>query len=416
MTLPEGWAHATVDDLGVYLNGMAFTPADWGEEGVGIIRIQNLTDASRPLNKTRRAFDERYRVRKGDLLVSWSATLDAFIWDREDAVLNQHIFKVTPSECVDKGFLFYQLRELIAEIAASEHLHGSTMKHINRGPFLAHSAVLPPLAEQRRIGAKLGALTARLARARAELDRVPMLTDHLRRAAASIASDAADARMVRFADVLDYKGGSQPPKSTFSAEPGSGRIRLLQIRDFASDAKAVFINDNGKWPRCDAEDIMIGRYGASVGKILTGKAGAYNVALVKMIFDREIIDPRFLFHWLRGSTFQSRLREISRSAQDGFNKDDLADLPFPLLPLWRQVEIAGAVDAAFVRADRLEAEAARARALLDRLEAAILAKAFRGELVPQDSNDEPASVLLDRIRMQREQSPREPRRRRRIEA
>jgi type I restriction enzyme S subunit len=60
---------------------------------------------------------------------------------------------------------------------------------------------------------------------------------------------------------------------------------------------------------------------------------------------------------------------------------------------------------AFARADRLEAEAARARALLDRLESAVLAKAFRGELVPQDTNDEPASILLERIRAQRAAAP-----------
>jgi type I restriction enzyme S subunit len=70
-----------------------------------------------------------------------------------------------------------------------------------------------------------------------------------------------------------------------------------------------------------------------------------------------------------------------------------------------QIEMNRLLDAAFARADRLEAEATRARALLDRLEAAILAKAFRGELVPQDPNDEPASVLLDRIRAERAAAP-----------
>ena len=68
----------------------------------------------------------------------------------------------------------------------------------------------------------------------------------------------------------------------------------------------------------------------------------------------------------------------------------------------QQHEIISSIDAAFVRADHLEAVAIRARALLDRLESALLAKAFRGELVPQDPNDESASVLLARIRAQRE--------------
>jgi len=63
------------------------------------------------------------------------------------------------------------------------------------------------------------------------------------------------------------------------------------------------------------------------------------------------------------------------------------------------------LETAFARADRLERRSRRARALLDRLEAAILARAFRGELVPQDPNDEPASVLLARIRQSRAAAP-----------
>lgn len=172
----------------------------------------------------------------------------------------------------------------------------------------------------------------------------------------------------KFADILDYQGGSQPPKSEFSSEPKPGHIRLLQIRDFESDAKAIYIRDNGKWPRCCADDIMIGRYGASVGKILTGKSGAYNVALVKMIFDRSSIDPKYLCHWLHHETFQGKLISVSRSAQDGFNKEDLAEIPFWLPPLAEQRRIVAKLDA-------LTARLARTRAELDRV--SVLASAMR---------------------------------------
>ncbi|WP_316229996.1 hypothetical protein [Bradyrhizobium sp. SZCCHNR1051] len=87
------------------------------------------------------------------------------------------------------------------------------------------------------------------------------------------------------------------------------------------------------------------------------------------------------------------MRNIS---QDAFRR---IRLPFPPGEVRR--ELIGRLEASFTQADRLEAEAARARALLDRLEAAILTKAFKVELVPQDPNDEPASVLLERIRAQR---------------
>jgi type I restriction enzyme S subunit len=86
-----------------------------------------------------REVDDRFKVQNGDILVSWSATLDAFIWRRGAAILNQHIFKVVPdTERVEPGFLFYQLKSIIWQMSHGEHAHGSTMKHINRS---THSGV-----------------------------------------------------------------------------------------------------------------------------------------------------------------------------------------------------------------------------------------------------------------------------------
>ena len=86
--------------------------------------------------------------------------------------------------------------------------------------------------------------------------------------------------MVPLGELCQFQGGTQPPKSKFIHEPKNGYVRLLQIRDFKSDEKAVFVPDDGKLKKCETEDIMIGRYGASVGQIHRGKAGAYNVALI----------------------------------------------------------------------------------------------------------------------------------------
>ena len=80
--LPRGWAKATVGALGRYVNGIAFKPSDWVETGMPIVRIQNLTDPNRPFNRTERQVESIYVVRRGDILVSWSATLDAFLWDQ----------------------------------------------------------------------------------------------------------------------------------------------------------------------------------------------------------------------------------------------------------------------------------------------------------------------------------------------
>ncbi len=130
------------------------------------------------MNRTRRTVDERLMVRAGDLLVSWSATLDAFVWAGEDAWLNQHIFKVVPhQEIVDRRYMLFLLKNEIENLKKTEHLHGSTMMHINRGPFLAHLVPLPSLQAQAGVAQKIEELFAEvddgesaLARARSDLE------------------------------------------------------------------------------------------------------------------------------------------------------------------------------------------------------------------------------------------------------
>lgn len=161
--LPKGWCWATINDTGLYINGFAFKPSHRTDSGLPIIRIQNLTDPSKPYNYTELEIPEDYKVIANDILVSWSATLDVFLWHGPEALLNQHIFKVVPNESlVDKTFLRYSLKKSIEELLDTEHLHGSTMKHINRGPFLAHRIPLPPLEEQIRIADKIDELFSEL--------------------------------------------------------------------------------------------------------------------------------------------------------------------------------------------------------------------------------------------------------------
>jgi type I restriction enzyme S subunit len=146
---------AQLGDVAQFINGAAFKPEDWGNEGLRIIRIQNLTDNTKPYNFTNRKVDEKLVVKKGDLLVSWSATLGVFEWQREEnGLLNQHIFRVIPNiKVIDKQYLKHVLVSALGDM--NKHLHGATMKHVNRGEFLATKIPLPPLAEQKRIAAIL---------------------------------------------------------------------------------------------------------------------------------------------------------------------------------------------------------------------------------------------------------------------
>lgn len=132
-----------------FINGAAFKPTDWEEKGLPIIRIQNLTGTGERFNYTTRQVKPDLIVESGDLLVSWSATLDVYRWNGPRGVLNQHIFKVLPASNVDPDYLFYALKSVISELSAKTH--GSTMKHVVRGDFESTRVLMPELDEQRRI-------------------------------------------------------------------------------------------------------------------------------------------------------------------------------------------------------------------------------------------------------------------------
>ena len=131
--VPEGWTVKSMEDIADYLNGYAFKPSDWGEVGKPIIKIKELNDGitkDTPRN-TGDDIPEKYRVFPGDIVFSWSATLTAKIWDAEEGLLNQHLFKVTPYD----GFCReYVLQSILKTLDEFRNLTtGSTMKHIQRG-------------------------------------------------------------------------------------------------------------------------------------------------------------------------------------------------------------------------------------------------------------------------------------------
>ena len=153
-------------------------------------------------------------------------------------------------------------------------------------------------------------------------------------------------------EVSGFQGGSQPPKSRFVSEPREGYVRLLQIRDFKRDDKAVYIPVAKKNRTCTDGDIMIGRYGASVGQIHRGKSGAYNVALIKTIPNDELIDRDYFYYYLTSPHFQKPLMDVSeRSAQAGFSKDDIAGFQVSLPLLSEQKRIVAILDEAFAGID-----------------------------------------------------------------
>ena len=140
-------------DVATYINGYAFKPADRGSVGLPIIRIQDLTGNAYDLGFYDGEYPERIEINNGDVLISWSASLGVYVWNKGKALLNQHIFKVVFDKIeIDKQFFVYAVEHSLQKMV--NQTHGATMKHIIKKDF--DNTLIPyPSLEQQKSIAKL---------------------------------------------------------------------------------------------------------------------------------------------------------------------------------------------------------------------------------------------------------------------
>ncbi len=152
----------------------------------------------------------------------------------------------------------------------------------------------------------------------------------------------------KLGDVCDFQGGSQPPKDEWIKDAKDGYIRMLQIRDFTQsrDFEIEYIKHSKSTKYCKEDDILLARYGASVGKVLWGKSGAYNVAIMKTIPNENLVSKAYIRYYFQSGYFQTNLLSLSagRAAQAGFSKDDIKDFIIPIPPLTEQEQICSLLD------------------------------------------------------------------------
>lgn len=137
-------------DIATYINGYAFKPEQWSCNGKPIIRIQNLNNQNAEYNYFDGNINEKYIIKKGDILISWSASIGVYEWNLEESWLNQHIFKVEFNKIdIDKKYFKFIVRMALER--AMQYMHGSTMKHITKKYFDDIKIPVPNLIIQRKI-------------------------------------------------------------------------------------------------------------------------------------------------------------------------------------------------------------------------------------------------------------------------
>jgi type I restriction enzyme S subunit len=395
--LPHGWKWVRLGEVAKYINGRAFKPSEWTRAGLPIIRIQNLNNPGAPYNYFDGDVDGRHRVGDGDLLISWSASLDAFLWDRGPAVLNQHIFKVVEKpHLIERSFLYFAAREVMDEVR--RRVHGATMQHITKGKFESIRIPLPPVPEQRSISSILTERMATLSRARTAAEVQLTAAAVLPAAYLRMAFEDSQAQVwpvVPLGEVGEIGSGI-----TLGRRMRDQLTRPVPYLRVANVKDGYLLLDDVK--EIEATEAEVERYALQQGDLLLteggdpdklGRGTVWNEEIPECIhqnhifrvrFDPSLFLPEFLSAQI-GSSYGKRYFLAHAKQTTGIatiNQKVLRNFPLlvPDLSTQQRVieELATRISAAEELRTALEAQLTEINAL----EGATLRQAFSGELVP----------------------------------
>lgn len=395
MTFPATWQRCKLGELARYINGKAFKPEDWKPAGLPIIRIQNLTDPGKPFNYCDQPVEERYLVRDGDLLISWSATLGSFIWDRGPAALNQHIFKAIPNTAlIERDFLHYLMLETLDEMA--EHAHGIAMKHITKGKFEAIEVAVPPLPEQRRIVSRIKACMERVEeiaalRVEAVQEAAAITPSLLNEFFVDVASRAPSRSIDEVALETRY-GTSQKCHTEPSGVPilripnvaaGSVNFDGLKYCELSDEElrRIQLVPGDLLFVRTNGSRDLVGRCAVFEPRMAEEPVG-FASYLIRVRLDPQQVLPRYLAYFLNSTKGREEINQRRRTSAGQFNinSENLRSISFPVPPVQEQARLIAMMEERDQLASQLTGELQAAAPERARLRESILRKAFDGEL------------------------------------
>jgi type I restriction enzyme S subunit len=437
--LPHGWTEATIDDLrapspnaitdGPY--GSSLKTSHYCSEGARVIRLGNIGSREFLVNDvayiSQRYFKAlaKHHVAPGDIIV---AALGDPVGraclappDLGPALVKADCFRVRTSSQVSAAFLMLWLNSDCARAAFSQSAHGMGRVRINLSDLRTTTIPVPPQAEQRRIVGKIDGLSTKSKLACDHLHHIPVLVEKYKQAILSAAFRGdltaqwrAQHKLQLEYTVTEISGlatvvtGSTPP-TKHKARFFGGSIPFFKPKDLDAgyhvlDARETLTEEGAAVSRAlPQSSTLVTCIGATIGKTGFARvACCTNQQINGLVPDRALVLPEWLYWMVASPDFQRTILDnASATTLPIINKGRFERLLLPRPPLKEQREIVGRIERAFAWIERLAHKADNARKLIDQLDEAVLTKAFRGELVPQDPNDEPASVLVDRIRTER---------------
>ena len=404
--LPRDWSMTKVKYLASYMNGYPFAPTDWEDGGKPIVRIQNLTDPEASWNTTTLDVPQCYTVEAGDILISWSASLGVYVWEREPALLNQHIFKAIPTKEVERRYFVWAAKWFVGELQSQAH--GSTMQHLTKDVFGGFAVPLPPKAEQARIANFLDEQTARIDALIAEKERLDALLGEYREAVITQAvTKGLDPSMPMKDSGIAWLGavpehwecwklshafgrigsGTTPPTDQQEwYEDGNipwittGELRENRIEQTAKYVTTAALGKFSALQVFPPESLAIAMYGATIGRLgILGTDATTNQACCVLSSPDHLVVP-FVFFWLRA--FRQALISLfaTGGGQPNISQDSVASLRVPAPSLKEQAAIANFLDEQTARVDALREHCKGHIKLLREYRSSLISAAVTGQL------------------------------------
>ena len=364
-TLPDGWEKVELGSLSEYINGYAFKPKDWSSKGLPIIRIQNLNGKDE-YNFYDSEIKNKYKVFDGDILISWSASLDVYKWNGGNAVLNQHIFNTNiNTDIISKEFFFHTIKYSLAEMG--RNLHGMGMKHITKGKFERILVPLPPLKEQKRIVAKIDTLFAKI-------DKAISLTEESLKQAENLLPSVLK--------LVFEKGKTDGWEEKKWDE-------VLEIKNGKSQKE--FLVDDGGYPIYGSGGLMNGRVSKFLcpkNTTIVGRKGTidkpkyieedfWNVDTAFGLCSKTGLNPRFLYYFCLTFNFRSLNKSTTLPS---LTKRDLLQIRMPITTSENQMKVVKIADDVLLKSKLTQSKLEEQLVYLKQLKSSILSKAFKGAL------------------------------------
>lgn len=319
-------------DIATYINGYPFKPEDRGECGLPIIRIQDLTGNTYDLGYYDGKYPERIEINNGDILISWSASLGVYVWNRGKALLNQHIFKVVFDKVeINKRYFVYAVQFKLKEMEAKAH--GATMKHIVKKDFDSTLIPYPSLKEQSRIAETIDSIAKSINMRQKQLQKLDDLIKA--RFVELFASVEAEDTLQNLCTFIDYRG-----KTPEKVESGLPFITAKNIRMHRMSF------DTLEYISKETYDRVMTRGFPQIGDVVfTTEAPLGNVCRIPFIetefyigqriitMQTERLEPAYLEYALSSDEFKRKIAEKSSgSTVTGIRSKLLEQLTIPVPP------------------------------------------------------------------------------------